>query len=53
MQATYQLFINEKRDTLNAANFAQLNKKIANVWKKEKSSKKWKLKAETAIMVSK
>ena len=30
-------------------NFAQVYKKIANGWKKEKSSKKCKLKAETAI----
>ena len=27
---TYQLFFNERRDTLNAANFAQVYKKIAN-----------------------
>ena len=34
-------------------NFAQVYKKIADAWKKEKSSKKCKLKAETAIRVSK
>ena len=50
---TYQLFIYERRDTLNAANFAQIYKKIANRWKKEKSFKKCKLKADTAIKVSK
>ena len=50
---TYQLFINERRDILNDINFAQVYKKIANAWKKEKNSKKYNFTAETAIKVSK